>query len=206
MRKLILMMSAITLITVVLYTPVMALPIEDMGEVDGIGYFRDMTGRVWVDVYAFGTGTFEEMAEEVEAHGLNMATSEEVHDLFWLISMHDDHIMYDGDTIFEEMKAMGALIESVPVGYGRSEINTYAFGWTNDLWGADVNLIQSHIYESPDIGLYKPTTDWYSTYPSMNNNSGVWAYTDTPVPEPCTLILLGTGIAGLVAYRRKKRK
>jgi hypothetical protein len=35
---------------------------------------------------------------------------------------------------------------------------------------------------------------------------GVWTAAASPVPEPTTLILLGTGLAGLVGFRTRKKK
>lgn len=57
-------------------------------------------------------------------------------------------------------------------------------------------------------------TNWWSTSGLVNNGGkqpnlshiSFWSKTQTPVPAPTALWLLGTGLAGLVGVRRKMKK
>jgi hypothetical protein len=75
---------------------------------------------------------------------------------------------------------------------------------TNYIIGAESNgiLKLAGTFNQLTIGISGAADEWYHGF-----NIGVDSIADNPgpVPEPTTMLLFGTGIAGLVAARRKKK-
>lgn len=91
--------------------------------------------------------------------------------------------------------AEALLIDLPTIGPGTSATGSlYSFTWDND---APMGFVNS--------GVFTVTGDWY------DSNNDVWLYDDTKtaaysaqvVPEPSTLLLLCTGLLGLVGAGRK---
>ena len=74
-------------------------------------------------------------------------------------------------------------------------------GWTNDLGGSTTVVLT----EQKNLWLY-----WGDTW-NQDNVGGitieVWRISETdPIPEPATMLLFGTGIAGLAGSRLRRKK
>lgn len=79
----------------------------------------------------------------------------------------------------------------------------YNFNYTDNEFGWSLlGLIQLNAYGKLNVTIKSKTGDFYVDYSKLvaSGDNGESA----PVPEPATMILLGTGIMGLAASSRKK--
>lgn len=63
----------------------------------------------------------------------------------------------------------------------------------------------SHNAFTVNIGFLDPGTDFISHFTMGCGNDNLMGEGSTPVPEPATMMLLGTGLAGLAGAHRRKR-
>lgn len=78
----------------------------------------------------------------------------------------------------------------------------WAMGWDFDLAAGETAVITMILGDSiPVSGFYLSQTD-------NDTNESIYfsgSMNIQPIPEPATMLLLGTGLAGLFGYKRKKR-
>ena len=189
-------------LTVVLIIPNIATStIVDLPDINGKGYFQDLsTGYYWMDVDNFvsldSIGVISALTP-----GFHLADQTELSVLF---ASAGPSTASTFDNLFEIMGGFYDYYTSVDY-YERS------------IWGrtADPKAPNGHLTAGTIAQFYDTTDalkniwDWnfdgYSDVVFQGN--GAWAVSsERPVPEPTTILLLGSGLLGLARFRRKFKK
>lgn len=171
-----------------------ALPIEDMGIVGGINYFRDTTtGYTWMDVNTFSNMTYAQVQSFLLTGPYSNFHLANVTELFGVVTA----VRQIRTDTAADMLAMGGVPgQSLQGYYNDSYFNNYT-NWigTASLY-LDGGLSYGGFNSAYITDVIRPNWGAFvvSTAPFSN-----------PVPEPGTIVLLGSGLLGFIGFRLRKR-
>lgn len=87
------------------------------------------------------------------------------------------------------------------IGYQPADVRYYSYMFDGDScdWQAGTNTLFNA------TALCPPEVPLYGNWAYELNDPGTWSVSTSPVPEPSTLALLGSGLLGVVGLIRRKR-
>ena len=155
-------------------------------------FFENSAGLYWFNNPYYFSGVMESELE-LAIEGFQVSSDAWIWDDWRLATQKQvDVLFFDGHTPSDFIGWQPGTVS-----YAVIEGHTVS---SPGYWGEDVQL-QNYYYSSVKGVSHR-------SYPDVATNVGAFIVTDhaAPVPEPTTLLLFGTGLAALVAGRRKKER
>lgn len=149
-----------------------------------------VTPLMWTGTFDFTNYTLAQDLSLISSEGYRLATLSEVQKLFSIIgpftpAMDNAYgVNLDSDSVFSAgiVDAGNGAYDDVFGSYGPSPFPPY---YNSAPW----------VVEDPNVSL--------SESPSAYYDAGLWV---VATPEPCTMLLVGSGLLALVAYRKRFMK
>jgi hypothetical protein len=179
---------------------------------DGLLTKDQETGRLWLDISAVSF-TWDQLQEELAPGGslsdFRLASYAEVSQFLGGFQGRTEYSGSLVNTLLDDIWAVFGL-EPSPFDWGPDDTFTIS-AWVADEYPdpdyASYALMSAEVYPD-DVYVFE-----YASLiggASREESKGAWLYKQgepqPPIPEPGTMILLGTGFFGLLALRRKTTK
>ena len=172
-------------------------PVVSYGPTQYTTFFDDATNRLWLDLPNMYNKTYIEMLTEIIPTDFRVATLYDIQELFQ--SLPNPYTNY---TTYAAMIG-SASPWGVPGMYGLYDDDDSTSGLSDVLFTGYAYAFNYDGY--PDVWSIS-NYDCYQSY-VFHPGVGLWAFKESsPVPEPATMLLFGTGIAGLAGSRLRRKK
>lgn len=145
------------------------------------------------------SGSWTDCEAEAIAAGGHLVTINNFEEEMWFESMEMWNApfwigFYQAPNAFEP-DAGWSWASGEPISY-----TNWLLGYPTEMWYGDADYAVGNFQMTPSYWVAEPTYSKYYGIIEINTFKGA------PVPEPATMLLLGTGIAGLAGSRFRRKK